>query len=65
EPGEFEDDLDHLSELNAALESIDDEMDAQVTAHRGRYDLCPECYRQFLRNPLGREMVMELGFSNN
>jgi hypothetical protein len=39
--------------------------DANESSHHGRYDLCPECHRQFLKNPLGRDPVLALGFSNN
>lgn len=65
---EFHDEVDHLSELNQLLEGIsDEESDLEVsdTCHRGRYDLCPECYRQFLKNPLGRDAMLAIGFSNN
>ncbi len=68
--GEFEDDIDHLSELHQILEELhndcDDEDDASAqSSHRGRYDLCPDCRRHFLRNPLGRDALLALGFSNN
>lgn len=66
--GEFDDDVDHLSELNQLLEATGDEDLASELAdasHRGRYDLCPECHRQFLKNPLGRDSMLALGFSNN
>ena len=67
---EFEDDIDHLSELHQILEGISEEEElacvAPETSHRGQYDLCPECHEQFLRNPLGRDAVSTtLGFSNN
>lgn len=66
---EFEDDVDHLNELHQVLEGIHEpviEPDGESeTSHHGRYDLCPECHRQFLKNPLGRDAVLALGFSNN
>lgn len=70
---EFEDDVDHLAELHALLEEgmpdgRDDEHShgAEAAAHhRGQYDLCPACYEQFLKNPLGRDRLAALGFSNN
>lgn len=65
---EFEDDIDHLNELHQILEGMHDvpahEQDVD-SCHHGRYDLCPECHRQFLKNPLGRDAVLTLGFSNN
>lgn len=65
----IEDDIDHLAELHQVLEGMadeefDDVADAETT-HRGSYDLCPECHKQFLRNPLGRDSMMAIGFSNN
>ncbi len=66
--GAWEDDVDQLTELHQILEGITDEdleCDDHGANHRGRYDLCPECHRQFLRNPLGRDTMLALGFSNN
>ena len=63
-----EDDVDHLAELHQVLEGmVDEEFDEaeEETTHRGSYDLCPECHKQFLHNPLGRDAVMAIGFSNN
>lgn len=64
---EFEDDVDQLNELHQLLEGISDSSidDDGESSHHGRYDLCPECHRQFLKNPLGRDAVLALGFSNN
>jgi hypothetical protein len=65
---ELEDDIDHLTELHQMLEGMAEstmDSDDRESSHHGRYDLCPECHRQFLRNPLGRDAVLALGFSNN
>ena len=70
---DVEDDIDQLTELHQMLEGMTDpDMDVaerdelnSESSHRGRYDLCPECHRQFLKNPLGRDAVLALGFSNN
>ena len=65
---EFEDDVDHLSELHQILEGIgDDELDSveTETSHQGQYDLCPECHEQFIKNPLARDVPLSIGFSNN
>ena len=66
---ECEDDIDHLSELHQILEGItaEDELDcvASETSHQGQYDLCPECHEQFIKNPLGRDALLAIGFSNN
>lgn len=68
-----EDDIDQLTELHQMLEGMTvgepETLDAiesdSESSHRGRYDLCPECHRQFLKNPLGRDALVPLGFSNN
>ena len=31
----------------------------------GNFDLCPQCYQAFCKNPLGGESTIGLGFSNN
>ncbi|QDT03015.1 hypothetical protein K227x_13940 [Rubripirellula lacrimiformis] len=69
---EIDDDIDQLNELNDFLENLHDEsvedvsdlVDSQLS-HEGRYDLCAECHHQFLKNPLGRDAMLTLGFSNN
>ena len=65
---EFDDDIDQLNELHQMLEGISTstiDQDGRESSHHGRYDLCPECHRQFLQNPLGKDAVLALGFSNN
>ncbi|TWU65297.1 MULTISPECIES: hypothetical protein [Crateriforma] len=61
------DEVDHLSELNEILETAPpcDCGDDNATGHRESFDLCGDCYEQFRRNPLGRELSFALGFSNN
>ena len=61
-------DQDHLMELHEILESaedaesdfIDDDLYQQL-----RFDLCPSCYRKFMRNPVGDKPSVELNFSEN
>jgi hypothetical protein len=68
EVDEFEDDRDHLTEVQEILERLDDcDSDAisDELYQRNRYDLCPECYRQFIKNPIGCETRAQLGFSQN
>lgn len=61
------DDFDSLSELHQLLEGIQCEEDFSdpIPASQANYDLCPRCYQQFSRNPLGREIASAIGFSNN
>ncbi|MCP4889829.1 hypothetical protein N9D23_08465 [Rubripirellula sp.] len=64
---EMEEDIDHLAELHQMLEGMNQEVlnEEAQSSHHGQYDLCPECHRQFLKNPLGRDSMLALGFSNN
>jgi hypothetical protein len=68
EPCTPNEDVDSLSELHQLLEGLQDNGDdehREPVSFRSQYDLCPRCYRQFSRNPLGRELAIAIGFSNN
>jgi hypothetical protein len=65
---EPQEDRDHLLEIDEILERVDaSESDAigDDIYQKRRYDLCPQCYRKFTANPLGREKKAALGFSHN
>jgi hypothetical protein len=61
-------DRDHLQEIEDILEQLDasgqlppgDEVYQQL-----RFDLCAECRKKFLSDPLGRRMAQHLDFSQN
>ena len=62
-----EDDRDHLLEMQEILSRMEDAEDDQIgddVYQQMRFDLCPECRKRFLKNPLGRE-VKQFDFSNN
>ena len=53
---EDEDDRDHLQEIQDMLERLEDADDDQIgddVYQQLRFDLCPECRKKFLKNPLG------------
>ncbi len=59
---------DSLTEMDSLLNHMEDEvLDVEGTPlfERKRYDLCPECYRQFIKNPLSKEKLVPFGFSSN
>lgn len=59
-------DADHLEEMEDVLERLDDAasmLDSETQSFR--FDLCDECRRRFLRNPLGLKPGKQLDFSNN
>lgn len=61
-------DRDHLQEIQEILERLEDAEDEQIgdeVYQQLRFDLCPECRKKFLRNPLGRETISIVGFSEN
>lgn len=47
------------------IDPSDDVADDDLPTHRAEYELCPECYRTYLRNPLGRDLSPALHFSKN
>lgn len=58
------DHTDHLLELDEMLDEADD-FGGSFDHHQKQYDLCVDCYRQFCKNPLGREVSLPFGFSQN
>ncbi len=67
EVDELDDDRDHLVEIQEILERLDDadcDSISEEIYQKRRYDLCPECYRKFIQNPVGIERA-PLGFSQN
>jgi hypothetical protein len=72
-----EDDRDHLEEIQDILEHMEDSTDDQIgddVYQQLRFDLCPDCRRKFVTNPLGGEtaaaslespVTKAFGFSSN
>jgi DNA-directed RNA polymerase subunit RPC12/RpoP len=62
------DDRNHLEELNEMLEQLEETERQEISEsvyQVQRFDLCSECQRQFLKNPLGTEKSPKLQFSDN
>ena len=54
---DLDDDCDHLQEIEAIIEQLDDSEDERIgddVYQQVRYDLCRECCKKVLRDPLGR-----------
>ncbi len=62
---EIEDDRDGLDELNEMLDDLDDDALMQMLPQRMQFDLCSDCYRKFVRDPLGADVRVPFGFSHN
>lgn len=65
---ELVDDPDHLDDIQELLDSSDDlcssVFDDEVY-QRKQFDLCKDCFRQYIKNPLSRETNTPMGFSKN
>jgi len=65
---EIENERDHLQEIQDILEHLDDADDPQIgddVYQQHRYDLCSDCRKRFVKNPLGRINTTQLDFSQN
>jgi hypothetical protein len=66
EPDLDEDHMEAVSDLLREIEEglEDPELDEPACRHF-RYDLCPECHKRFVRDPLGKDMAQKFDFSKN
>lgn len=65
EPADLDQDhLQEVAELLAHGDALEDSA-AAPGAKVFRFDLCPQCYAKFLKDPLGRDAVRRLKFSQN
>lgn len=66
----IDDDSDHLEEIHDILERLDD-IDSgehplgEDVYQQLRFDMCGECRKKFLDDPLGRRVNQQLDFSKN
>jgi len=62
-------DEDHMEAVSQLLHDEGDNLaDPDLTAptyKNFRFDLCPECHKKFLRDPLSREAAQKFDFSEN
>ncbi len=65
---ELEDDRDYLQEIQEILQRSDETSDSEVgndVYEQMRFDLCPDCRRKFVKNPVGRGLSKHFDFSKN
>src|SRR5258708_3522368 len=65
---DMEDESDQLQEIQEILQRCEDAADPQIgndVYEQLRFDLCTECRRKFIKNPLGRELSKQFDFSKN
>jgi hypothetical protein len=71
DPDEIEEsdlDADNLEELAATIEAIEAGESSPANdsgPHDFRFDLCPHCHKRYLKDPLGRDALRRLNFSEN
>jgi hypothetical protein len=62
-------DEDHMEAVSQMLREMeeDDVADSELAPayKKFRYDLCPECQKKFVRDPLGKEAAQKFDFSEN
>jgi hypothetical protein len=60
-----EDHMEAVSQLLREMEDAADADDIESASQHLRYDLCPECRRRFLRDPLSKDSIQKFDFSEN
>jgi len=69
EADEIDDDRDHLLEIQEIIERLeagdDPPVESESVYQRQRYDLCSRCYREYMKNPVGRDLPTQIEFSEN
>jgi hypothetical protein len=62
-------DEDHMEAVSQLLRDMEenetDEPEMAPTYQKFRYDLCPDCQKKFVRDPLGKEAAQKFDFSEN
>jgi hypothetical protein len=64
----LDDDRDHLQQMQELLqrmEEADGDPAVEEAYQQFRFDLCPECRKKFVKQPLGREPSKQFDFSQN
>jgi len=66
---EFEGDRDHLLEIQEIIERLEDSEEPleqnDTVYQKQRYDMCARCYREYIKNPVGRTRPTHIEFSEN
>ena len=65
---DWDEDRDHLQEIEDIIERLEDAEDERIgdeIYQQVRYDLCSECCKKFMRNPLGKQAAPLFNFSQN
>ncbi len=60
-----EDHMEAVSQLLREMEDNPEQPDLPEPYQNFRYDLCPECHKKFVRDPLGKDTAQKFDFSEN
>ena len=60
-----EDHMEEIGELIKQLENMDEQELEDQVYKSFRFDLCPDCHKKFLKDPLSREAARSIDFSKN
>jgi hypothetical protein len=60
-----EDHMEAVGELLRRMEEADEQIEVEPASCNRRFDLCCDCRKRFLRDPLGREANQKFQFSKN
>lgn len=60
-----DDHMEAVSELLQSLEDGGDSPELPAASKHFRYDLCCDCHRRFIRDPLAKEQQHKMYFSKN
>jgi hypothetical protein len=61
-------DRDHLQEIQDILDGLEEEDQCHAASdeyQKLRFDLCRDCRKRFLRDPMGRKVATQFDFSKN
>ena len=64
----LDEDQDCLLEMDEMLQSLHQEFideEEPILYQRKNFDLCPACFRAFVKNPVGKALHTPFGFSTN
>lgn len=65
---DLDDERDHLLEIQEMLDQLEEDESDQLADdfyQKQRFDLCSDCHAEYCKNPLGREVPVRVGFSDN
>jgi hypothetical protein len=60
-----EDHMEEVSQLLQEMEEMGEGEELEPPSRQFRYDLCPDCRKKYVRDPLSKEAAQKFDFSEN